>query len=334
MRHEKAEILLKIAMDMQGQRQGLSLQDIAARYSDAPLSRRTSERLRDAIERLFPGRVEEISGDNNTKRWRLRTPWLRGLSGIEADTLGSLDTASRVLEQAGLHTHVDKLAALRSTLVSLLEADTQARLDDDVSAASGTEIIAIRPGPRVKFSSEVLSTLREALKTRKMIRVAYRYRRTQILRHYDLHPCGLLYGHRHYLVASRAPGGPPRYFILGRIEEIEILPFAAIPPKDFSLTQHVERSFGLWQEDPVDVHWRFKPEVAEEASEFVFHPTQRTELAEDGSLHVRFRAGGLIEMDWHLYTWGDGVEILSPSPKEWRARLQESRNRAAGPLSP
>lgn len=46
MRHEKAEILLKVAMDMQSSSQGLSLQDIAERYSDTPLSRRTAERLR------------------------------------------------------------------------------------------------------------------------------------------------------------------------------------------------------------------------------------------------------------------------------------------------
>jgi len=30
----------------------------------------------------------------------------------------------------------------------------------------------------------------------------------------------------------------------------------------------------------------------------------------DGSLVVKFRAGGRKEMDWHLYTWGDEVEVL------------------------
>jgi predicted DNA-binding transcriptional regulator YafY len=32
----------------------------------------------------------------------------------------------------------------------------------------------------------------------------------------------------------------------------------------------------------------------------------------DGSLIVRFRAGGDLEMAWHLYTWGDHVEVLEP----------------------
>lgn len=34
---------------------------------------------------------------------------------------------------------------------------------------------------------------------------------------------------------------------------------------------------------------------------------------EDGSLTVRFRAGGLREICWHLFTWGDTVTIVAPA---------------------
>ncbi len=27
---------------------------------------------------------------------------------------------------------------------------------------------------------------------------------------------------------------------------------------------------------------------------------------------VRFRASGWLEMAWHLYQWGDAVEVLAP----------------------
>ena len=33
----------------------------------------------------------------------------------------------------------------------------------------------------------------------------------------------------------------------------------------------------------------------------------------DGGLIVRFSASGWVEMAWHLYTWGDTVEVLEPS---------------------
>lgn len=35
---------------------------------------------------------------------------------------------------------------------------------------------------------------------------------------------------------------------------------------------------------------------------------------EDGSLTVRFTASGHLELAWHLYNWGDAVEVLAPEP--------------------
>jgi hypothetical protein len=35
---------------------------------------------------------------------------------------------------------------------------------------------------------------------------------------------------------------------------------------------------------------------------------RQTERLEDGSLMVRFRAGGRQEMEWYLVRWGDQVE--------------------------
>ena len=43
-----------------------------------------------------------------------------------------------------------------------------------------------------------------------------------------------------------------------------------------------------------------------------FHPDQVTEDQPDGSLIVRFHASGWMEMCWHLYQWGDAVEVLEP----------------------
>ncbi len=61
-----------------------------------------------------------------------------------------------------------------------------------------------------------------------------------------------------------------------------------------------------------EVVWRFAAEAAERAAEFRFHPTQTVEPQDDGSLIVRFQASGWLEMAWHLYQWGDKVEVLMP----------------------
>jgi len=48
------------------------------------------------------------------------------------------------------------------------------------------------------------------------------------------------------------------------------------------------------------------------AKEYLFHPSQKFEAQADGSLIVRFRAGGGLEMCWHLFTWGGHLTILAP----------------------
>ena len=35
-------------------------------------------------------------------------------------------------------------------------------------------------------------------------------------------------------------------------------------------------------------------------------------MQHDGTVIVRFRASGMKELAWHLFTWGDAVEIVSP----------------------
>jgi predicted DNA-binding transcriptional regulator YafY len=61
------------------------------------------------------------------------------------------------------------------------------------------------------------------------------------------------------------------------------------------------------------VRWRFTPDAAKEAREFEFHPTQKMTEDPDGSLLVEFTASGWLEMAWHLYKWGDRVDVLAPA---------------------
>jgi hypothetical protein len=77
-RFEKLETLLRVALDMRGNAEGLSLADIEREYG---ISRRTAERMRDAIERVFP-QMEQANPGELPKRWRIRAGALSGLIGI------------------------------------------------------------------------------------------------------------------------------------------------------------------------------------------------------------------------------------------------------------
>lgn len=59
-------------------------------------------------------------------------------------------------------------------------------------------------------------------------------------------------------------------------------------------------------------------EVADEAKNFIFHPKQKLIKNPDGTLTVKFKAGGRREMDWHLYTWGDKVKVIKPKDFDQR----------------
>lgn len=129
-----------------------------------------------------------------------------------------------------------------------------------------------------------------------------------------LQPYGFLLGKQHYLVGmspDRHPG-EARLFALGQIGRVNPLQRTFLKNESFSLRRFVERSFGVFQEAPQDIVWRFAPAVANTVEEYVFHPSQSMEAQRDGSTIVRFRAGGLMEMCWHLYTWGANVEVLQP----------------------
>jgi len=63
----------------------------------------------------------------------------------------------------------------------------------------------------------------------------------------------------------------------------------------------------------MDVVLRFDAVAAPDAKTFLFHPDQTTVKNKDKSLTVRFKAGGINEICWHLITWGEGVTIEQPA---------------------
>lgn len=132
-----------------------------------------------------------------------------------------------------------------------------------------------------------------------------------------MHPYGVVFGHRLYLVAlgTEAAGNNPSTWRVDRMSNAELHEDRpAIVPNGFDISAHARRSFGAFyrEEEYGDVEWRFSPEVAENVLTYCFHPDQTLTLEGDGSVTVRFKASGLLEMAWALYPWGHHVEVLKP----------------------
>ena len=188
------------------------------------------------------------------------------------------------------------------------------RVEADAEAVLEAHGFASRPGPQVRTAPDLLATIAEALKGPQVITIAYAGGREPD-RERRLEPHGLLLGTRRYLVAREAgSAGRMQHYRLDRITRarLEADSFARDP--GFDLTRHAALAFGSYHADHEhgEVVWRFAPPAAATAREFLFHPTQSLIDEPDGSLTVRFVASGHLEMAWHLYMWGDAVEVIAP----------------------
>ena len=306
MRHDKARALLELARTLAGSAEGLTLDEMAR---EAGVDRRTAERMRDRLQDLFP-QLEAVA-DPPTKRFRIPA----GLDGFmqapTADELAALASAASELQAAGSTSRASALRMLEAKMLSALRASTRRRIAPDLEALLQAEAIAVQAGPRPFEDEAVLGVIRDALKAGVALRFRYAGGSSPG-RAREVVPYGLLFARSNYLVAAENEGAPPRNWRLDRIEAVEALSRPAARPENFSLQAYADQSFGIYQDDMDDVALRISPRAADSARRWRFHVAQRIENEPNGSVIVRFRASGMRELAWHLFTWGADVEVVSP----------------------
>jgi proteasome accessory factor B len=72
---------------------------------------------------------------------------------------------------------------------------------------------------------------------------------------------------------------------------------------------------------------RFKPMVARNVAEVIWHKTQHTTFRADGSLDFSVRVSGLKEISWWILGYGDQAEVLQPARLR-RLVAERARNMA------
>jgi predicted DNA-binding transcriptional regulator YafY len=304
MRHEKAGRLLELARMLASTAEGLTLDEIAERLG---VGRRTAERMRDAVRDVFP-QLEEVD-EPPTRRFRIPA----GLDGLfqapTAEELAALAAAGEVFAQQGATARAGALRSLEQKVLSATRAAARRKLAPDLEALLQAETIAVQAGPRPFEDESVLAQVREALLSMRALRFRYDGGATPG-RVREVTPYGVLFGRSNYLVADEGQG--PRNWRLDRIAEIEVTDRAAAKPDGFSLQDYADQSFGIFHDDTEDVVLRVTPSGAEDALRWRFHANQQVEPQADGAVIVRFRASGMRELAWHLFTWGDKVQVLAP----------------------
>ena len=286
--------------------EGLTLDEMADRMG---VGRRTAERMRDAVRDIFP-QLEEVD-EPPIRRFRIPA----GLDGLfqapTAEELAALSASADLLDRQGAASRAAALRTLEHKVLSATRAAARRRLAPDLEALLQAETIAVQAGPRPFEDEDVLSAIREALKSLSTLRFRYEGGSTPG-RLREVTPFGILFGRSNYLVAAEDAATGPRNWRLDRIFDVEVTGVGSWRPEGFSLQAYANESFGIYQDDTEDVELRITPEGAEEALRWRFHTSQQVEAQADGSVRVRFRSSGMRELAWHLVTWGGQVQIIAP----------------------
>lgn len=310
MRYEKLENLFRLALIMQGSAEGVRLIDIQQVFN---VSRRTAERMRDAVARILPQIEEFVDGDRH-KRWRIRDAIRRSAMVPSLDELTALGTAIQVLESQGVGLHANALRLLDAKLKAAMTPATLRRIETDLDGLVTAEAIVHRPGPHVPVDPLVVSDLREAILAGRKVEFLYRSRMTGRFRKHLVSPLGFLYGPRPFLVAIPDGRDTPSNYAIDHILELAVLEDIATPPPGFDLAAYTARSFGVFQdpEGPRQVIWRFTAVAAPNARTYRFHPSQEIIDLPDGGIEVRFTASSMKEMAYHVWGWGSDVTVVEP----------------------
>lgn len=313
MRHEKSEHLLKLAQRMQSSADGVTLKDIENMFN---VHRRTAERMRTAVLQIFP-EIEEFTHGDKIKRWRMRSSSLMRLSCVSLDELADLQTAIQIMEDANLTPQSQRLENLLHKIKGTVNQQQSYRIETDLEALLEGEGYLTRPGPKFKINTNVFATVRQGIKAQLKLKIRYNYRHGNEITERIVSPYGILYGKKHYLVAwckgtGEEPNDGVRKFLLSNIIDIQITNEYFEQSTNFNLQEYSQQSFGVFTDDPMNVKWKFSPDVADDLNHHIFHPQETRETLDDGSILVSFTAGGKNEMCWYLFTWENYVEILEP----------------------
>ena len=305
MRLEKLENLFDLALEMHVKRQGISLQDIMERFS---VSRRTAVRMKDVILNVFPN-VTEVKIDSKIKKWTIPNSSLEKISGINEDDLHAIAFATKLLKENNYAHESKKLELLNNKLKIILSSSLLNKMETDLEVLLENELFSFRAGPRPIYDKKILRDIRFCLKACLKCLIIYKKKK------YYLEPYGILFGHRHYLVACDTKNKIKKlkYFSLSEIKDIQISKNYFVRDENLSLKKLVSKSFGVFDEKPFDVEIVFDKKVADIAKDFLFHPSQKFTKNSDKSLTLQFKSGGLIEMAWYFFRWGNYIEIKKPN---------------------
>lgn len=313
-RYSRISDILDLAVFMSSQPLGVTINDISKRYQ---VSRRTAERMRDSLTCIFSS-VDEIETNDTQKHWGFINYSISQLINFEPKEIANIEQCQRRT------TNKEMKQELAKTVEKLksLNRKNAIKAENAIELIMQTEGYAVRQMPQYKIDIKTLDIIRNAVQNSKIVEGVYHGKKRII------ESLGMIYGSKIYLVAREKAKGKEIYnYLLHKFEKLQLTD-KTFNKGDFNLQEYTNQSFGVYHGKILNVKLSFSPELAQEASRYNFHPTQKGKFEEDGSYTLSFKASGNKEIIWHVFKWGAGCKILSPKSlkDEYKKYLEENLN--------
>lgn len=297
-RYSRVSDIIDLATYMASKVQGITIPNIMERYN---VSRRTSERMRDSLMNIFP-EIDEIEANDNFKHWGFTNNIISCLISFSPKEIANLEQ----LQRRTTNKELKKELTDTITKIKALTNKRQNYAEENIELFMQTEGYAVRQMPQYTIDLNTLEIIRRALQTSKKVTGIYHGKKREI------EPLGMIYGEKIYLIArEKAKGNEIYNYLLHKFSDLK-LSEKTFSKGDFNLQEYAKESFGVYHGEILNVKLLFSKELAQEASNFNFHPTQKGKFNDDGTYTVTFKASGDKEIIWHVFRWGEGCKILSP----------------------
>lgn len=296
-RYSRVSDVLDLIIFMLSKLNGVSLNDIQEKYN---VSRRTAERMRDAVLAILP-QVDEIETDERCKRWGFTNYALNELVSFSDNNIAFLENLKNNCNYLSKHELDEVITKIKAFKYKHTHMDS-----NNVELILQSEGYAVCQTQNYKVDINIISLIRQAIKENRKIQAEYK-NKIRILE-----PLGLIYGEKVHLIAREPQKGNEEYnYLLHKLKQVRVVS-DNFDSKGFDLQEYSKQSFGVYFGEIYDVKLKFIPEAAEDVFNYNFHPTQKVKQQPDGSVIVTFKASGDKHIIWNLFKWGNAVKILAP----------------------
>ncbi|MGQ9504581.1 MAG: helix-turn-helix transcriptional regulator [Thermogutta sp.] len=256
----------------------------------------------------FP--LEETIGERGKKRWKLSGDLVEKGLPITYDEAIALHLARCLMEPLAGTMFWAAAQRAFSKIRSIFNDTAWAYVEKMAHFFCQTHIGVYDYAKKAEFIDRIMIGIED----RRAIQLRYRSLKASEPATYQVYPYGLTY-HRGalYLVGLLAERNEIRHWKVNRVEDIELRDQWFDMPRDFSLQEHLAKSFGIFQGDgDYHIRVRFSPVVARYVSEASWHASQKLHPQRDGSLIADFDLDSLEEIQRWLLSFGKHAEVLEP----------------------